>query len=324
MSEKTEIQVVECSNQNPYVFIVGCPRSGTTLLKRLVDAHPQIAITPETHWITRYFEKRTGLTSEGQVTSELIPKLFEYHRFPRLEIARDEIEKLIDPGKQISYADFVTGIFNLYAQRSGKRLVGDKTPGYVRSIPLLHALWPEARFVHIIRDGRDVCLSMLQWEKTAHTAGSIASWGEDPVSTVALWWEWQVRLGLEGGRPLGPNLYHEIHYNSLVERPADECAALCTFLGLPYDDAMLKFHEGRTRADPGLSAKRAWLPTTPGLRDWRSQMPAEDVERFGAAAGDLLNELGYPCGTLGRSPEALEHAARIRGLFDRQPLPQRW
>jgi len=81
---------------------------------------------------------------------------------------------------------------------------------------------------------------------------------------------------------------------------------------LPYDDAMLRFHEGRTKTDPGLDAKHAWLPITPGLRNWRSQMPVEDVERFEAVAGNLLDELGYPRAVPCPRPEALEHASKIR------------
>ena len=60
---------------NPYVFIVGSARSGTTLLQRMVDAHPQVAVINEARFIPRYFNKRTGLTPEGFVTPELIPKL---------------------------------------------------------------------------------------------------------------------------------------------------------------------------------------------------------------------------------------------------------
>ena len=299
-------------DRNPYVFIVGCPRSGTTLLKRMVDSHPSIAIPTETHWIPRFYKKRTGLTPEDLVTPELIAKLVEYWRFPKFNVDREDIEKTIACGKTISYAAFVSRFFDLYGQSQGKRLVGDKTPPYVRDIPLLHALWPKARFVHLIRDGRDVCLSMMNWDRSHKTVGRLSTWSEDPVSTTALWWEWHVRLGLEGGRPLGAELYYEIRYESLIESPKDECAALCDFLSLPYDDAMIRYHEGRTRAKRGLSAKRAWLPPTPGLRDWRSQMPAEDIERFEAVAGDLLDELGHPRGAPCLSLEALEHAPRIR------------
>ncbi len=80
---------------NPYVFIVGCPRSGTTLLRRMVDAHRQIAITHETHWIAKRFEKRTGLTPEGFVTPELIPKLLSDEKFTRMGIGQDELEGLV-------------------------------------------------------------------------------------------------------------------------------------------------------------------------------------------------------------------------------------
>jgi Sulfotransferase family len=201
---------------------------------------------------------------------------------------------LINSDKPLSYSSFVSAIFDLYGQRKGKSLVGDKTPSYVLSLPTLHGLWPTAKFVHTIRDGRDVCLSMLNWKKAQEAAGRLATWTQDPVLTSALWWKQRVRLGREDGSALGPELYYEIRYETLVSQPATECAALCDFLGLPYDDAMLRFHEGREKAGPGLDAKRAWRPTTPGLRDWRSQMTLDDIERFEVAAGDLLEEHRLP------------------------------
>src|SRR5262249_50846792 len=161
-----------------------------------------------------------------------------------------------------------------------KPLVGNKTPAYVQWVAALHALWPGARFVHLIRDGRDVCLSVRAWNHAARAAGRYATWAEDPVATTALWWKRKVGFGRQRGRPLGPGLYYEIHYEGLVTRPAEECARLCAFLRVSYDEAMLRFHEGRTRDEPGLDAKQAWRPITAGLRDWRSQMPAADVERF--------------------------------------------
>ena len=315
---------------NPYVFIVGSTRSGTTLLQRLVNAHPQIAVVHETHWIARYFEKRTGLTPEGFVTPELIPKLLEYHRFPKMKVGREELERLMDSDEPVSYPSFVSAIFDLYGQRKGKSLVGDKTPSYVLNIPTLHGLWPTAKIVHIIRDGRDVCLSMLYWKKAHVAAGRLATWTEAPVLTTALWWKQRVRLGREDGIALGPELYYEIRYETLVSQPATECAALCDFLGLPHDDAMLRFYEGREKADFGLDAKRAWRPITPGLRDWGSQMTLDDMERFEAAAGDLLEELGYPRAVPDPPQEKLENAARIRHAFTQEVrakgmrLPRHW
>ena len=317
-------------DMNPYLFIVGCPRSGTTLLRRLVDTHPLVAVIDEMRWIASFFERREGLTPEGLVTQELVDRLLAYDRFATLEISREQLGRLIDTGDPVPYPNFVTGIFDLYGQAQGKSLVGDKTPRYVRRIGTLHALWPHARFVHIIRDGRDVCMSILNWEKAERALGRFSPWGEDQVTMAAEWWEWHVRLGREDGGSLAPNLYHEVRYEELVSSPAKTCETLCDFLDLPYDDAMLKFHEGRTKMKPGRDAKRAWLPITFGLREWSEQMSAEDLERFEAAAGDLLEELGYPRACPHPPDETLARAARIRESFTREVsasgkrLPKGW
>jgi hypothetical protein len=78
-----------------------------------------------------------------------------------MKVGREELERLIDSDEPVSYPSFVSAVFDLYRQRKGKSLVGDKTPSYVLNLPTLHGLWPKAKFVHIIRDGRDVCLSVL-------------------------------------------------------------------------------------------------------------------------------------------------------------------
>jgi hypothetical protein len=321
---------------NPYLFIVGCPRSGTTLLQRLVDTHPQMAVTPETHWIPRWFHKKAakGLTPDGLVTRKLLRKLLLYPRFLELGIRRKEIKGLIPRGGQVPYAHFVGGLFDLYGQRRGKPVVGDKTPGYARDLPLLHALWPAARFVHLIRDGRDVCLSILSWERARHWragegAARFRGWGEDPVGTAALWWEWHVRLAREAGAEFGAGLYYELRYEALVARPVEECRTLCAFLGVS-DDGMVRSYEERARADPGQDARHPWMPITQGLRDWQSQMPPADVERFEAVAGTLLDELGYRRAAPRPRPEEVEYAARARDWFARDAhaqgyaVPQRW
>jgi len=305
---------------NPYLFIVGCPRSGTTLLQRMVNAHPEIAITPETHWIPRFIKKRWGVTGKGRVKPELIARLLEHPGFAALNIGREELVKLISSAKRITYSSFVSSVFDLYGEAQGKRLVGDKTPGYVRRMKTLHGLWPHARFVHLIRDGRDVYLSMADRPMEQLKPGVFDSWAEHPVPTAALWWELNVRPGREAGKALGPELYYEIRYESLTANPREECAKLCLFLGVPYDDSMLRFHEGRigTKAEPG--GKPAWRPITSGLRDWRSQMPAADIELFEAAAGELLEELGYARAVPHPRSACLESASRIRDRLARDPL----
>jgi Sulfotransferase family len=310
---------------NPYVFVVGCPRSGTTMLRRIVDAHPEIAMLPETHWIPRLARNGVGIGPDGNVTDELVDWLVGYFRFPRMKLDPAEVRALVEPGA--TYPEFVAALFDLYGRKRGKRLVAEKTPNYVAEIPTLHALFPRARFVHLVRDGRDVCLSVLSWERKAEDfARRLRTWREDPLATAALWWKAFVTLGCEDGAELGADRYVEVRYEALVSRPERECRRLCSFLEVDYDDRMPRFHEGRTRSEPGLSAKRAWLPITPGLRDWRTQLAYEDVEVFEAATGDLLDELGYERAVPNPGPAARRRVARIASLCaddlpHRRPLP---
>lgn len=312
MSQSTEM--------NPFVFIVGCPRSGTTLLQRMLNSHPRIAITPESHWIPRLYVKPWALTPEGCVTSKLVRRLLAHRKLARLQLDGNNVRALVGNGERVTYSVLVARIFDQYGKAKGKPLVGDKTPDYVRRIGTLHALWPRASFVHVIRDGRDVAMSMLDWPKVCPKPGDFVTWKDDPIATAAWWWELNVRFGREAGSSLGPGLYHEVRYESLIARPEEEMATLCDFLGVPYDAAMLRFHEVGT--DPGLEQKYAGRPVTPGLRDWNTQMPAAKVEQFEGVAGNLLEQLGYSRAVERPCPAASEGAARVRELLARDPRPR--
>jgi hypothetical protein len=278
---------------NPYAFVVGAARSGTTLLQRMLDAHPQLAVVNETYWLRRRFREQAGLTREGFVTPALLPQLLASPRFPRMGVTEEDLVRLLSAEGPVRYDRFVGRIFDLYAARRGKPLAGDKTPGYVRRIRQMHELWPRARFLHIVRDPRDVCLSMLEWRSGERTAGQAGTWDIDPVISTALYWRYSVAIGREAGKSLGPTLYHEVRYEDLVSSPERELEQICNFLRLPYAEEMTRFHEGRTQREPGRSSKEQWLPPTAGLRDWRMELPVGDVERIEATAGDLIDSLGY-------------------------------
>jgi hypothetical protein len=169
-SRRSAKEKADDRGRDPYLFVVGCARSGTTLVHRIVDAHPEIAITPEMHWISHYlnyFKNQNRL-----VTPELVSELTGHKRFAQFEIPREEFEGLLGSGEALPYPTFLNRVFDLYGKIKNKPLVGNKTSGYVRRIPTFHALWPEARFVHIVRDGRDVCLSVLNWNKAKDTEGA--------------------------------------------------------------------------------------------------------------------------------------------------------
>ena len=314
---------------NPFVFVVGCPRSGTTLLRRILDAHPELAIAPETGWIPRYYRERRGIDQHGRVSQATVDAVVAHPRFEKLRLAAHEVAAIVDGG--MPYATFVTAIFDLYGQSRRKALVGDKTPSYVRDIGTLHRLWPRARFVHLIRDGRDVCSSALEWRRKANDfAQRLPTWRDDPLVSAALWWRRHVLLGRRAGLTLGSGLYREVRYEALVADPEAETQALCAFLHVPYHNAMLRFHEGKTKDAPGLSAKRAWLPISRGLRDWRTQMARDHVEVVEAAAGDVLDELGYPRAAPEPCSAARVRASRVAAMCEPrlptsdEPFPEGW
>ena len=157
---------------------------------------------------------------------------------------------------------------------------------YTDDITLIGSLLPEARFVHIIRDGRDVALSLQQ-----------VAWGVPNVEEAARSWSRHVRKAMSAGRRLGPERYLEIHYEQLVAAPEQVLTDVCCFLGLEFETGMLNYFE---HADELIAPdwfpqfhRNLFSPITTGLRNWRRDMSSRDVAAFESLSGDLLAELGY-------------------------------
>src|SRR5690348_7881934 len=129
---------------NPFVFIVGCPRSGTTLVQRVLNANPELAITPESHWVPRLAVKPWAMTGDGRITSKLVQRLLAHRKFSRLLISQEQVLGIVASNPCVSYSCLVSQIFDLYGEMHGKPLVGDKTPANVRRIDILHRFWPSA------------------------------------------------------------------------------------------------------------------------------------------------------------------------------------
>jgi hypothetical protein len=185
-------------------------------------------------------------------------------------------------------------------------------PAYVLRIPFLGGMFPEARFVHIIRDGRDVALS----------AAAIPGARTDPVS-LAIDWRERVDAGRRAGRALGDGRYHEVRYEQLVAEPEAPIARVCSFLDLPFEPAMLSFFERHDEVPAKLrdNPRHARLaePLSAGTRSWKTAMAPADLARFEAVAGDLLTDLGYDLAVPDPPARARAAAAwgRLRWQLDR-------
>lgn len=268
---------------------VGCGRSGTTLLRNIFDSHSALAMTHESHFIGPMARSRARYeTGTGFDVDAFVHDLYRDANFVRQGLGVETINAALESARPESYAAAVRAVFAAYAISGGKELYGDKTPGSVTQIELLAELFPEARFVHIIRDGRAVALSYLERPE----------WGPETMAEAAHHWKNRVQRGRTAGRAVGPNRYLEVRYEDIVTTPEEVTRQVCDFLGLEFEEAMLRYHENSaefiaTTKDPA-AFKNLSKPITGGLRDWEDEISDKDLRLFEAIAGDLLTELGYP------------------------------
>lgn len=278
-------------------IIVGAPRSGTTLLRMMLDAHPQLAIPPETGFLTAVAADTSRETLFRTLT-DFPPGEPAWNDFG---LSKDMLWEALRGTVDFSSADGVRAFYQLYAQRFNKSRYGDKTPSYCKHMLEIQSLLPEAAFIHIIRDGRDAAMSLRPlW----------FSPGQD-VATLARYWKFHIEKARVDSTLC--NKYLEVRYERLVTDPSGTLASICGFLDLDFDRQMLQFfenapsrlaeHQQRVRSDGVVLATQQmrlmqqWRTTTPPditrIGAWRGVMTTEECQQFELVAGSLLRELGY-------------------------------
>ncbi len=260
-------------------FIVASARSGTTFVRLTLNAHPDVAVPPESRFVTELYD------SSGEVAVEdLLARLATHERFQTWELPIERVAaELEGAGERVAYPDAIRAAYRAYAAAHGKTIWGDKTPRYIEHIPLVASLFPDARFIHIVRDGRNVALSY-----------SHVNFGPKNVARAAELWKRRVARGRADGRALGADRYIELRNEDLAADTESEVRKACGFLGIDFHPAMLDESERRK----GVVAKTThhFDPEASGrsrMSDWRHDMKPRDIETFESIAGDLLAELGY-------------------------------
>jgi hypothetical protein len=215
----------------------------------------------------------------------LVEDLYDHEWFGRWQIRRPVLEASFRDDPPRTYTDAIRRLYGLWAAQRDRPRFADKTPDHVLRIGALTALFPDARVVHVVRDGRDVAASFLE-----------LGW-VDSIEKAALHWRHRVLTGRQAGALLPTSRYLEVRYEDLVERPEPTLRGLAAALDLDFEPAMLRHEKAaaallRTEAFPHHN-RYVTRPLRPGLRDWRRDLPVPAVERFEALAGDALSELGY-------------------------------
>jgi hypothetical protein len=301
------------------LILLGVRRSGTTLLRVMLDRNAELAVPDESYFVPQLAHRHRRVVDVDAFVDDLrrLPTLVEW------KVSPDEVARRLRPGMTTGAA--IAAVFETYANGHGKARWGDKTPLYMQYLPLLERLFPDARFVHLVRDGRDAALSFLSVPAGIMTEG----WGYPrDAAGFACQWASEVR----GARALGKRVgarFLELHYEQLVVDPAIELRRVCTFAELHYEEAMLGY-VGQTDSARKRHQQRLNEPPRAGVRDWRTEMSASDRAAFEEVAGELLADLGYEVARRGNDRRRLAayraKTAAWRGvgaLTQRSPLWRR-
>jgi hypothetical protein len=281
------------------LILLGVSRSGTTLLRVILDRSPGIAIPDESFFVP-LLARRHGRTVDAQRFLDDIARITTIREWG---VSLADVSARVD--SDMPTGEAIAAIYEAYAARAGKPRWGDKTPMYMRHLPLLEELFPDAQYVHLIRDGRDAALSFLQMP-----AGTFTRTWAHPTTPArfACLWRKEVGDARALGRRVGAPRYLAVRYEDLIADPEAAIRAICSFAAIAFEPAMLDY-TGAVDVAAKPHQQRLLTPPTSGVRSWSEEMSSDDVAAFESIAGDLLGELGYEVGTAAR-PDPRTTAAR--------------
>ena len=287
----------------PMPVVVGSPRSGTTLLRLMLDTHPMLAIPPETGFIPAVQQLNAGPARLReaffqQVTS-FPPDAPAWNDF---QLSAEAFQRALADLRPFSVAEGCRLFYKMYAARFAKPRWGDKTPLYCRSMAQIEQLLPEAHFIHILRDGRDAAASLR---------GYWFSPGADMVTQAAYWRENVLAAHAQGSRC---SHYLEVFFEDLVREPEPALRRICAFIKLDFHADMLRYdrralqrlaeHGERRRVDGSLlvSQEARYAQQSAVCRpldaskigSWRMALRPDEIRAFEQVAGDALRLFGYP------------------------------
>ena len=257
-------------------FIVGCGRSGTTLLRTMLNQHPQIAIPLESLFIIDYLRAKQ---KPIPVLQRLMAQEYELVEWG-LEVSVDDLTGCT------TAKDLVDRVHELYMRQHGKTIWGQKTPRFVRYGELLRAAYPQAKFIHVVRDSRAVVSSLMRSDVHQSNAYFGAQrWVKDVKAGLAL-------------KERYPTDVLEVRYENLVSKPEAVLHEVCSFLGLHFHPAVLDYQETSAREYGGyydkVHSNLKQAPDTSRIEAWRKHLSVKEIAVVELFCGEVMQRLGYP------------------------------
>lgn len=237
------------------VFLVGAERSGTTLLRLMLDYHPQIA------WCNEFEYSIDLVSDEGK-----LPEMDRYYEW--LETHRIFLASGFEIDRSLNYPQLINSFLCQRRDRASKALIGATVHRHFNR--LLH-IWPDARFIHILRDARDVARSNIGMGWAGNVWTGVERW----LEAEELW----ARLK----QIIPENRRTELTYENLISEPVKVLTQLCEFMGVPYDEVMLSYAEASTYERPDQKY----------IAQWKRKMSEYEIRLVESKVGKMLEERGY-------------------------------
>lgn len=275
------------------IFVMGCPRSGTTLLQLMLHRHSRIAIPPENRFVlSGYLQRREfGDLRDPENRARLAAWIVDRRgsKFADLGLDADGVRAAIMSGPPSLGGAFAT-VLRAYAERFGKPRWGDKRPAYLTNVGAIRALFPTAQLVTIVRDGRDCAASLkeMPWQR------------RKDIASLAAQWAYNVDCGRRAARKLPADSYYELRYEDLVAEPATQLRKLCDYLGEEFEPAMT---EPAGIAPQAVPKQKTWHERTREavapvrVASWRTRLTPDEIAFCDTVLAGRLRSYGYPVET---------------------------
>ncbi|MBA3743519.1 sulfotransferase [Sporichthya sp.] len=270
------------------ILVLGCPRSGTTLLRLMLNAHPRIAIPPETRFALPTYFERTKFGDLTQAANRR--KLAEFLtgkpalRWSDHDTDRDAtVQAILDAPPTVGSA--LAAVYEQYAARFDKPRWGDKLPTYIEHVRPLLEMFPDAHLVHVLRDGRD-CVGSLkrqEWSKRS-TPDAIGVWNR------------AIDYGRKARTSVPAAQWHEVRYEELVSDPEGRLKELCAFLEEDFVPDMLEPAKVGAKVMPSRKAFHGMLSgsvTTTSIGGWEKHLEPWESNLMHVVSGKRLRAEGY-------------------------------
>lgn len=289
------------------VFVVGVPRSGTTLLSEILSAHPELVISPETFYFLDFGPRldRAGARTSTEARRAFLDEFVRSPGIQDMDLDPDRldatVDALLEPG-EVTHAEILSAFLEAYAEEHDADRWGEKTPAHLRKVPEILSAFPDATVVCIVRDPRDVIRSQIRHEMDdRNLAGRARRWS----FFGRLSDRWQDRF---------PERFAEFRYEDLLRRPRETVEAVCEHVDLSFTEAMLTYHESESATfDPEREPKKtkATRPLDPdNAEKWRDEMPPRQAKIVEVLCRRGMADRGYPATPEPLTPGIAAEAAR--------------